>query len=134
MRAKLFYFFLFILLSNSAYSQQLKELPKDKKVNLLDIMWKLDKNNIYQYYPEAKDYFYTVLVTNVSEGKSNLEGESKDRLLLLKGEYGEYPAGKIFDLGQKYNVINCKFNDEFVIITYGSKEHPKIEKIKLPVN
>ncbi len=133
MKTKLFYFFLSILLSSCAYSQQLKELPQNKNVKLLDIMWKLDKNNIYDYYPE-QDYFYRILIIKVSEGESNLEGESKDRLLLLKGDYGEYPDGKIFDLGTKYNVINCKFKLDSVIITYGSKQHPKVEKFKLPIN
>lgn len=131
MKTKIFYLLLFIILANCVYSQQIKELPKDKKVKLLNILWKLDKNNIYEYSPE-KDYFFRVFITRDPEGESSLEGESKDHIFLLKGYYGEYPDGQIFDLGSKYNIINCKFYGDLISIEYGDKNNPKIDKIKLP--
>ena len=131
MKTKIFYLLSFMILTSFVYSQQIKELPKDKKVKLLNIFWKLDKNSIYDYYPD-KDYFYRVFIIKDSEGESNLEGETKDHLFLLKGDYGEYPECQIYDLESKYNFIKCKFYEDFISIEYGDKSNPKTEEIKLP--
>lgn len=121
-----------LFFTDCVFSQKIKKIPKDTQVSLLDMIWLLDKENIYDYYPQGKDFFYRAVVLREPEGISNLEGESLDHIYLLKGEYGEYPDGQLYDLGRLYAVENCKFENGKLIILYNGKLETERKEIKLP--
>jgi hypothetical protein len=58
-----------------------------------------------------------------NEGEAELEGEVMDHLYVLKGEYGEYPGGKFFDLGAFYHIKSIDILTEqlrtHVLVRYG---------------
>ena len=129
-------FMAFILMSSCSFAQKngTYYMPQDTQVSLLKFLWQISPEKITTY-PTEGDYFYRTLVLSISEGESNLEGETKDRLYLLKGEYGEYPDGILYNLGDYYNITstNLSFKDTTVIIDieYGALKSPKKIKIEI---
>ncbi len=129
---RIFYLLLIIFISNHIDAQEIKKISKDTTGKLINYIWKTDKDYIFENLNSQGDYFYRVYGTKLSEGESNLEGECLDHLILLKGEYGEYPDGELYDLGNYYNVIYCILGQKFLTIIYGNKDDPKFNKIPLP--
>jgi len=114
------------------FAQKAREIPKDSTVNFRNILWEIEKDEIYKYKPDWNhDYFFELFIIKVSEGESNLEGECYDQLFLLKGEYGEYPDGKLYDLGWWYHARNIKFEGKELHFTHGKDRNLKSEIISL---
>lgn len=133
MKNLIFVILVFVLCSfQSAYAQKARVIPNDSTANFRNILWKIDKEEIYKYKPDwDHNFFFELFIIKVSEGESNLEGECYDQLLLLKGEYGEYPDGILYDLGWWYHVRNIKFEGKNLYFTHGKDKKLKSEIISL---
>jgi hypothetical protein len=109
-------------------------VQKDTTVSMLDYFWKISPEKIATYHTDG-EFFYRTIAIPLSEAESNLEGEIKERLYLLKGEYGEYPDGSIYSLGDFYNIISSEVivdgSSVTVIIQYGSTMNPKEVKVSI---
>ena len=64
--------------------------------------WTYNEESI-STYDVGGDYFYRIFMNILGTGESELEGESLTEIIVLKGEYGEYPSGELFSIGKFYN-------------------------------
>ena len=127
-------FFILLTIKSCAVSQNLKELKRDTTVNMFDFFFYVENDNIYEFNSdEGGDNFYKVIIIpEYGHGLEDFIGEALGHLYLLKGEYGDYPFGNLYDLGLFYNVLNCEVQKGELVIKYFSKSNVKLKKIKLP--
>lgn len=106
----------------------------DSSISMLELFWKVSEDNVQTHHTDGQ-FFYRTFVLRTSESEATVEGESMDRLYVLKGEYGEYPAGLLYDLGTYYNVISVSIADldskPVVEIVYGSEQKPERIDVRL---
>ncbi|MBK7096348.1 MAG: hypothetical protein IPH57_15340 [Saprospiraceae bacterium] len=127
-------FFVLLTINISAVSQNLNELKRDTTINMFDLFFYVEKDNIYEFYSNSggDNFFKVIILPEYGHGLEDFIGEALDHAYLLKGEYKDYPLGNLFDLGLFYNILDCKIQDSELVIKYFSKSNPKLKKIKLP--
>jgi hypothetical protein len=96
---------LFLPFNANCQTQLGKTVPRDSTGNYFDLFWKIEKELIIEEFTEG-DYFYRAIALPLSEEESNLEGEALYEVYLLKGEYGEYPEGKLVSVGRFYKITS----------------------------
>lgn len=95
-------FFLWLICLTSCSAQDvypIEEIENSKE--LRNIFWKLEPGSIMRLHTPG-EYFFKTFIIPLSEGESNLEGDILHRIYLLKGEYGEYPDGILYRIGDFY--------------------------------
>lgn len=90
----------------------------DKKVDFLDILWKINKDEMYTVDTESH-HFYKLVIIKLSSGESQLEGDVLDQPYLLIGEYGEYPDGVLYKLPSCYDFKLMAFDSAHLAYSYG---------------
>ena len=128
------YFIFLVAFSSCVTSQSLKEVKPDTSIKMLDFFFYLEKDNIFEFNQNGvSDNFYKViLLPDYEHGQEDFIGEALDHVFLLKGERGDYPLGKLYDLGMYYNVFSCEIKNDKLVISYFNKENLKIAVFKVP--
>lgn len=126
--------FTLISFSGCVVSQNMKELKKDTTIDMLGLFFYLEKDGIYEFYNnDSSEYFYKIfLLKDYRHDFEEFIGEVMDHAYLLKGEFGDYPEGKLYDLGLFYNVISCKIVGRKIQILYNNKVDPKSKEFQIP--
>ena len=129
----------FILLSLSSCRTQdslsIHNIEKDR--NFLHFFWKLQADSMEKIGTNGES-FYKTIIYPLSEAESKLEGEIKHRIYLLQGEYGEYPDGNLYVIGDFYDPqvqgLFIEDNHVNVIIGYGGRYERKLGVYKLDIS
>jgi hypothetical protein len=108
----------------------LEEIDPESKENLLDLLYRIDKNRIYQFDKPPHE-FVKIFVLSQDSGASLLEGESLESVYILIGEFGEYPAGRMYLIKDLYNVKDCDFKEGEVKILYGPYNEKRLFKARM---
>lgn len=119
--------FLLIFSSLSCTGQSVKEgckeLSAKKSISLSEFIWKLD-DRIYGFYDNDTS-FHKFIILVEHDDKYNLEGEKVDHLYMLKGRYGEYFDGQLFDMGSFYNIQDITRDNNQYKVIFGALEDPE---------
>ena len=115
---------------NCCSAQEFTIVDKSEQVELFDLLWKMDENNIKTVNSES-DYFYRLFITQLDQENSRLEGEVLDQPYLLIGEYGENPDGILYKLESCYGFEVISFDVNDLIFEYGTNIDRKEKNIDL---
>ncbi len=127
-------------------------IPNDTlKVNFFNLFWQINPEHIWDQDTEH-EYFYKAIAFCENGFGNILYRESTDQnnpfylqrescecayhLYLMKGEYGEYPDGVIYDIGKFYGLRDVSFDlkDSVMIVKYGAADSLRTYRRKIDLN